>query len=231
MTSFKLKSGTNKGNRRIWIEGDRLNNAGFNRGITLARTMNPDGSMTLSQGGTGHKVAGKDERPIIDLCGKWVTKFMGDHSHFEVTVDGRDLHIRPVNAGSSRTIESTHLEVDGNNDVFVDPAEDEDPEDRTTEGRRRKVLGTRVERSKKLRDQCLDHWGYSCQVCSLNFEERYGSIGEQFIHVHHLNPLALAGETTTDPENDLRPVCPNCHSMLHKKYPPYEIDELKKLMK
>lgn len=62
--------------------------------------MNPDGTMTLSQGGKGHKVAGTAERPIIDLCGKWVTTFMDDHSHFEVTVDGTDLHIRPINSGT-----------------------------------------------------------------------------------------------------------------------------------
>ena len=115
-------------------------------------------------------------------------------------------------------------------DDFVDPSEDEGTNENGTEGKRKRNLGTRVERSKKVRDQCLKHWGYSCQVCELNFEDRYGSIGKNFIHVHHLNPIALTGETKTDPVNDLRPVCPNCHSMLHKQYPPFSVEDLKKII-
>lgn len=57
-----------------------------------------DGTMTLTAGGKGHKVAGKVDRPIIDLCGKWVTQFMGNHSHFKVTtLYGEEIHIRAVN--------------------------------------------------------------------------------------------------------------------------------------
>jgi 5-methylcytosine-specific restriction protein A len=26
--------------------------------------------------------------------------------------------------------------------------------------------------------------------------------------------------------NDLKPVCPNCHAMLHRRTPPYSIEEL-----
>ena len=33
-----------------------------------------------------------------------------------------------------------------------------------------------------------------------------------------------------DPIKDLFPVCPNCHSMLHKIDPPYSIEELKKII-
>ena len=44
--------------------------------------------------------------------------------------------------------------------------------------------------------------------------------GEGFIHVHHLKPLAQIGEQyELDPINDLRPVCPNCHAMLHRASP------------
>lgn len=115
-------------------------------------------------------------------------------------------------------------------DFFVDPADDQGTGEQATEGKRRKVLGTRIERSKSVRDKCLKHWGYSCTACDLNFETRYGKIGKDFIHVHHLNPIALTGETKTDPEKDLRPVCPNCHSMIHKRYPPFTIDEIKKMI-
>jgi len=85
-----LKSGINKGNRRIWIEGNRLSSAGFARGTVLYRTMT-DGQITLSTvpaDGRKHKIAGTPERPILDLCGKWVTDFMGTATHFCVTVYG-----------------------------------------------------------------------------------------------------------------------------------------------
>ncbi len=41
-------------------------------------------------------------------------------------------------------------------------------------------------------------------------------------------PLSEIGqEYKVDPINDLRPVCPNCHTMLHKQNPPLAIEELK----
>ncbi len=59
----------------------------------------------------------------------------------------------------------------------------------------------------------------------------YGQIGEGFIHVHHLKPLSEIGqEYEVDPIEDLRPVCPNCHAMLHRKKPPYTIEQLKDLI-
>ena len=88
MDTFTLKSGTNKGNRRIWIEGTRLLDAGLVKGTALYRKMYDDGSMQIMtipfEGAKRHRVAGKGDRPILDLCGKWVTAFMGDHTHFEV---------------------------------------------------------------------------------------------------------------------------------------------------
>nr|WP_232850432.1 hypothetical protein [Enterococcus innesii] len=31
-----------------------------------------------------------------------------------------------------------------------------------------------------------------------------------------------------DPISDMKPVCPNCHSMLHRRRPAYSIKELKR---
>jgi 5-methylcytosine-specific restriction protein A len=56
----------------------------------------------------------------------------------------------------------------------------------------------------------------------------YGDIGKGFIHVHHLKPVSQIGETyEVDPINDLRPVCPNCHAMLHRPEETLTIEELK----
>jgi 5-methylcytosine-specific restriction enzyme A len=86
------------------------------------------------------------------------------------------------------------------------------------------------ERNPLARKLCIDHYGTICSVCNFDFEVKYGEIGKGFIHVHHLIPLAEIGATyEIYPIEDLRPVCPNCHSMLHREEEVLSIDELKHL--
>ncbi|MBL7811124.1 MAG: HNH endonuclease [Bacteroidetes bacterium] len=69
-------------------------------------------------------------------------------------------------------------------------------------------------------------------VCDFDFQKTYGKIGKNFIHVHHLIKVAdIGSKYEVNPIKDLRPVCPNCHSMLHKKEPPLTIEELRLLLK
>jgi hypothetical protein len=110
------------------------------------------------------------------------------------------------------------------------PDEVTQPE-RLTEGALRTVTVNAYERNPKARSACIDHYGAICQVCRLNFVERYGEIGEGFIHVHHLKPLSEIGEEyEVDPIADLRPVCPNCHAMLHTAERP-TIEALREIMR
>ena len=100
-----------------------------------------------------------------------------------------------------------------------------------TEGALEKVLVNRYERNNEAKSIAIKHYGLDCQVCFQNFERTYGSLGKDFIHVHHIIPLAsIREEYVVDPVRDLRPVCPNCHAMLHRKDPPYSIEELKNLL-
>ncbi len=102
------------------------------------------------------------------------------------------------------------------------------------EGAMRQVMVNSYERDAKARKKCIDYYKLACSVCSFNFGQSYGDIGEGFIHVHHLKPLSeIRAEYKVDPIQDLRPVCPNCHAMLHrKKEAPYtySIEELKAIM-
>ncbi len=85
-----------------------------------------------------------------------------------------------------------------------------------SEGAKTSVVVNRYERSQEARKACLNAHGYSCAVCGMNFEDVYGPIGKDFIHVHHVIPISEIGqEYEIDPLNDLVPVCPNCHAMLH----------------
>lgn len=84
------------------------------------------------------------------------------------------------------------------------------------------------ERDRGARLECINHWGWQCHVCKFDFATVYGDLGEGFIHVHHLRPLGEIGEAhILDPVTDLRPVCPNCHAMLHRCIPALSIEALK----
>lgn len=96
------------------------------------------------------------------------------------------------------------------------------------EGAKKQIRVNAYERNPKARAACLKHHGYNCVVCSFNFEAQYGAMGKEFIHVHHLKPLALTdGEYKLDAVADLRPVCPNCHAMLHRGNTLLSIEELR----
>ena len=99
------------------------------------------------------------------------------------------------------------------------------------EGAKMRVTVNKYERSKKARQECIEHWKAICAVCELEFINRYGYIGDGFIHVHHKTPISKIGKKyKINPINDLIPVCPNCHSMIHKNNPPFTIDEVKKML-
>ncbi|ELU8564980.1 HNH endonuclease [Vibrio alginolyticus] len=96
------------------------------------------------------------------------------------------------------------------------------------EGATMQVKVNRFERNPKARAACIAHHGLSCKVCDINFKNTYGSIGEDFIHVHHITPMSEIGKKyKVDPVKDLVPVCPNCHAMLHRRTPPYSVYELR----
>lgn len=107
----------------------------------------------------------------------------------------------------------------------VEPGEEDDPT--YVEGAVRVHISTRYERDQEARNACIEHYGASCVVCAFDFGKVYGELGEGFIHVHHLLPIsAVGGSHEVDPVVDLRPVCPNCHAMLHKRTQPLTIEEL-----
>jgi 5-methylcytosine-specific restriction protein A len=100
-----------------------------------------------------------------------------------------------------------------------------------SEGAAQRVSVNRYERDPTARARAIQHYGPRCQVCGFDFEAAYGILGQGFIHVHHTVPLSQIGKAyLVDPVNDLRPVCPNCHAMLHKRFPPYTTDELREIM-
>lgn len=100
-----------------------------------------------------------------------------------------------------------------------------------TEGGTRSVKVNVYERSPEARAKCIEHFGFICSVCGFDFEKVYGNIGKNFIHVHHIVPIhTIKRKYKLDPVRDLRPVCPNCHAMLHRKQPAMKIERLKEMI-
>jgi len=81
-------------------------------------------------------------------------------------------------------------------------------------------------RSKKLRDRAIRHYTVDqrikCQACCFDFEDFYGDYGKDFIEVHHEKPVfQYVGDdvekTIEDALDNVKPVCSNCHRMIHRR--------------
>jgi 5-methylcytosine-specific restriction protein A len=144
-------------------------------------------------------------------------------------VIGGGKSIPPSVAATLEKVWAEFLGRTGLSPVFS-PDEIPTPE-RFFEGATKPTMVNRYERSPAARKACIEHYGTRCVVCGFDFGTVYGERGEGYIHVHHLKSLAEIGkEYVIDPIADLRPVCPNCHAMIHALEPMLRIEALKALI-
>ena len=123
-----------------------------------------------------------------------------------------------------RTIEV----VFGFNEELIEGSQSPAADLSKTEGKKVKTTVSKYERDPKLRLEAINQHGLSCAACGFNFNDVYGELGSGFIHVHHLTPLSEIGEEhRVDPKTDLVPLCPNCHSMVHRRSPALSVEELR----
>ncbi|MDO4931264.1 MAG: HNH endonuclease [Prevotellaceae bacterium] len=84
------------------------------------------------------------------------------------------------------------------------------------------------ERSARLRRIAIEHFTHnniiSCDCCGFNFPNYYGQkYGKDCIEIHHIRPIfQYEGDKfekfVTDAMQNLLPVCPNCHRVIHKNH-------------
>lgn len=91
------------------------------------------------------------------------------------------------------------------------------------EGRLLVARHLRRERSPKLRKEKLAKvkaagLPIACEVCTFDFGKAYGTVGDDYIEVHHVLPLHASGPTKTR-LTDLALLCSNCHRMIHRARP------------
>lgn len=95
------------------------------------------------------------------------------------------------------------------------------------EGTAKQILVNKYERNPVARRICISHYGTHCQICNFDFYKTYGELGRNFIHVHHLISFSqITEEYELDPLKDLIPICPNCHSIIHRRHEPLSVNEL-----
>jgi putative restriction endonuclease len=98
------------------------------------------------------------------------------------------------------------------------------------EGGRSVVFVNRVERDPRVRRDCLLYHGTRCKACGVALEDVYGDAATGLVQVHHLIPLGDGqGSREIDPVNDTVPLCPNCHSVAHRRSPPFSVKELQEM--
>lgn len=73
-------------------------------------------------------------------------------------------------------------------------------------------------RARKIRHVQRSGRPLSCEVCGFDFARVYGSLGQDYIEVHHVTPLHVSGTRETR-LGDLACLCANCHRMCHRNRP------------
>mgnify|MGYP000975241009 CR=1 FL=1 len=101
-------------------------------------------------------------------------------------------------------------------------------EGRTFEGKHK-----RRERNRKLVDDAKrrfrdEHEGQIfCEICRFNFMTNYGV---DYIEVHHLKAISNMKEDEATCLDDVCLVCPNCHRVIHSKYPHLTLEQVRALL-
>ena len=57
----------------------------------------------------------------------------------------------------------------------------------------------------------------ACECCAFDFSAVYGTLGAEFVEVHHIKPLSRSEPGRRTPLSELATVCSNCHRMLHRR--------------
>ena len=158
----------------------------------------------------------------------------GRNQPYRITHEGRVAYLRHQEALRS----SSEYSLEDAEDVLRNIAEDKEIVVIDDVVIREGQLGTRTSeyrvRSQRLRDAAVDYYSDSgripCHACEFDFSSAYDVIGQGYVQIHHLIPVSFLSGEPLDLEEALanvRPLCANCHQMVHTKRPPLPIEEIK----
>jgi 5-methylcytosine-specific restriction protein A len=166
------------------------------------------------------KVNGLD-LPFDGLITSWPETI----SQFEIRLSKKNIEFdRSVEGDVLNLADSLVVPVFGMMAALLGTEETEASLQGEKEGAEYQTLVTRYERSRTNREACIRFHGAVCKACGFNFHVFYGAAAGNYIEVHHSDSIADYGrERIVDPINDLVPLCSNCHSVAHKRRPPFTV--------
>lgn len=160
---------------------------------------------------------------LLDIQKEMINNYAVFKNFFKV--DSFNHYIIGIDEGKKLAIELLNVHYENKSSI---PEEITETEKAYYEGAHKTITINAHERNAEARNQCIKKYGYTCFVCKDDLNNKYGTLAKNYIHVHHLTQIKQSkGKYKIDPQKDLRPVCPNCHAMLHRETPPIEIDRLK----
>ncbi len=172
--------------------------------------------------------AGYKNSDLFNVAGNMVDWFSADITKkSNVAIPWIGKYVRTNRLINKRKITVYSLSIDIAQDEEIKNAD----ELYFREGAVKQVLINAYERNAKAREMCIKIHGLTCVCCGFDFKKAYGDIGYGFIHIHHIKPISEIGcGYIVNPEKDLCPVCPNCHAMIHRKSPPFTVEEIKDIV-
>lgn len=199
------------------------NNQGYAQGVyAVARVLTEP---ELSNGNGSRRVV-KAKIEFIDFEKPFMSKA------FVIEYMGRSFQKEHIIKHESYKIISKKIsDILGKRQNDFEDAECDDYEI-ITEGGKKLYSVSRYERKAKNRENAIRIHGTKCMACGFDFEKVYGSIGKNYIEVHHVALLSSKDEEVeVNPATDLIVVCANCHRMIHrKKKKVLTLEELKNII-
>ncbi len=187
----------------------------------------------LAANGTAHPI---QEIPITHLASRLRFESKGGSDRLKIEAG----HVNPQQLQTMRVLTQDSAEmlretlghaVSIEESAFTLPEEVSETSP-LVEGAVHRISVNAYERNPVARRRCIDWHGTNCCICGFSFGAVYGALTEGYIHVHHLRLLSeIGGEYIVDPVEDLRPVCPNCHAVLHSRVPAYSIEEVRSFLR
>jgi len=174
--------------------------------------------------------------------------------HYDLVIDGkryppkyiislaeRIAHSREYRAADFNAVEAKNYFLSRGYEVIDRRKEseeiiaDEDDQSAFPEGTERFGWHRHLERDAKIARRAkarrfLQTGKLACDVCSIDFAQKYGERGEGFIEAHHTKPVASLNGKDKTLIRDIALVCSNCHRMLHKGKTLLSVSELKALV-
>lgn len=90
---------------------------------------------------------------------------------------------------------------------------------------------SQLDYKERIKKECIEYYGAICDLCGFDFGYTYGEQYENYIEVYNIHGVEGEITETTNPKEDLIPVCCNCYRVIHSQKPPISVEKMRKMIK